>query len=882
LDDPSHIRMRLSPLVDLGYAVEIPHKTRKKHGYHPLRNHQTGITQTLEFTHLNPVLIAIHSMGTCSIYTCSIYTCSIYALYPICDGQHLCADEPLGSGARLPCLASRMLDADLLLLPDVKHFQCYLKPLAFDGAVRLSNPEGILMQSSRRLDWHCHLWCPLSFLLAFVFTLGMNFSHALGQTPLSIVVQGDEIQRTDQMVHIPIQRSLIDPSAKFIVLESEATGPILAQVGSAWLLDQPDAAAITNPDDSSQADDTSQVWLTMILPKVPAQTTVTLKISADQNLKKGAAEFGWNSDQQPANATLNLGDLPALQLMGQAFDDSTSQQRDLTYKVFHHVYMPGFELPITKGAGGLFPHHRGLFYGFNKITVTQDETQAEIDTWHARKAHQSLDQVVSHEAGPVFGRQVLKINWVNEAVSPAKVFAVELRELVVVAIGDQRLIQFSSRLESKAGDIELKGDPQHAGFQFRASQQVADVTKGKTYYVRPDGKDEPGSFRNWPADTSHVDLPFHAMSFVLDNKRLTCIRLDQPQNPRPARFSERDYGRFGCYFEYQLKPEQPLEVKYQLQLIPGEIDVPTAQRLQTQFATPLKIKVETAKAQFPEPLAVQLKNLRQENTQPLFQGQPNGWDTAIRERGWIMYDVDHYKMWYTGYDGTREGKKMLGLATSKDGLKWERNAGNPIFTQHWVEDMSVVKHDGNYWMFAEGPKDVAHLLRSEDGITWQSLGPIDIRLTNGQPISSGPYGTPTALVIDQKWYLFYERHDQGIWVATSTDMKTWANVQDTPVMQPGLNGFDNQMMALNQVLPVADGFLAMLHGSGDQQTPRTWACTAAFSKDLIHWTGIGAAITLLPANQSSGLIVQGPQDAWFYTVHGKVDRFSGISAADFR
>ena len=50
----------------------------------------------------------------------------------------------------------------------------------------------------------------------------------------------------------------------------------------------------------------------------------------------------------------------------------------------------------------------------------------------------------------------------------------------------------------------------------------------------------------------------------------------------------------------------------------------------------------------------------------------------------------------------------------------------------------IVKHDGKYWMFAEGRHDRAHLLVSEDGLDWKPLGKLDIRLKNGDPISRRP------------------------------------------------------------------------------------------------------------------------------------------------
>src|SRR5262249_48765927 len=58
---------------------------------------------------------------------------------------------------------------------------------------------------------------------------------------------------------------------------------------------------------------------------------------------------------------------------------------------------------------------------------------------------------------------------------------------------------------------------------------------------------------------------------------------------------------------------------------------------------------------------------------PFFKGAGEGkWDAAIRERGWVMREGDQWKLWYTGYDGTRSATMHLGYATSADGINWKR------------------------------------------------------------------------------------------------------------------------------------------------------------------------------------------------------------------
>ncbi|MHC4570851.1 MAG: SMP-30/gluconolactonase/LRE family protein [Planctomycetota bacterium] len=224
---------------------------------------------------------------------------------------------------------------------------------------------------------------------------------------------------------------------------------------------------------------------------------------------------------------------------------------------------------------------------------------------------------------------------------------------------------------------------------------------------------------------------------------------------------------------------------------------------------------------------------------PLFAGTgKDTWDRKIRERGYILHEGDTYHMWYTGYNDDRSDTKYLGYATSRDGLKWTRHPSNPIFDQSWVEDVFVVKHDSIYYMFAEGRNDIAHMMTSTDRVHWQNHGKLDIRHTTGKPLSPGPYGTPTIWIEGETWYLFYERDDLGIWLATSTDRNVWTNVQDEPVLPRGPKSYDSKLLALDYVVKYKGRYYAYYHGIGPgpgNQQWGNWTTCMAVSTDLVHW-----------------------------------------------
>ena len=269
----------------------------------------------------------------------------------------------------------------------------------------------------------------------------------------------------------------------------------------------------------------------------------------------------------------------------------------------------------------------------------------------------------------------------------------------------------------------------------------------------------------------------------------------------------------------------------------------------------------------------ELTDFTQQGDAPVFQGAgPGHWDAAIRERGWVLFDSGVYKLWYTGYDGTPTGRRMLGLATSPDGQTWTRNPNNPLTPDRWVEDVMVVRDGKNYLMVAEGEADRAQLLTSTDGIKWESKGTLDIRLTTGKPIPTGPFGTPTLFRDKTRWLLYYERNDAGVWLAASDDLKTWTNLQDDPILTPGPAEHDHDMIALDQVLERDGRYYAYYHGcAATGPNTKKWSCALAASDDLRHWTKYpGNPLTPIEANRSSGALVTTPHGTRFVTTHPAV------------
>ena len=377
-------------------------------------------------------------------------------------------------------------------------------------------------------------------------------------------ISAGAIPRRESTVKIPLQKPL----------------PSTSQVWIKGITNQPLPGQVIAPSPGEEA--LVKGWLVFIVPDLPSGESREVSAAIETDVLAEGRCFVWQSPC-PGQTELLWGGRPVLRYVHPTLDESTPEKRGETYKPYHHVFDPQGKILLTKGPGGLFPHHRGLFFGFNRISYGAGQT---ADTWHCNKGEsQSHEGFERSEVGPVLGRHLCRVAWHGQ---DGKVFVDELRELTAWNSSRGVFLELASHLTTRVGRVKLDGDPQHAGFQFRATQKVPDKTASQTYYLRPDGRGEPGQFRNWPDHSSHVNLPWHALSFVVDDQRYTACFLDRPQNPKEARFSERDYGRFGSYFEYELTEDRPLDVRYRFWLQEGEMQVSEVANLSSDFVQPIE------------------------------------------------------------------------------------------------------------------------------------------------------------------------------------------------------------------------------------------------------------------------------------------------------
>jgi len=403
-------------------------------------------------------------------------------------------------------------------------------------------------------------------------------------------ITGARRDLTNVVVRVPVQDAQLSELAQRVYDERGADAKLLIQTSPPRLLAKEGLThEITLLLGSLKANETKTLTYrgtrSSLLPIIPGNVL----FSANRSfrwliLPHGRLDLDWHVSGK---------DLPLLRYMGEPLDESTKDRRAETFKPYHHVFALDGETLLSKGLGGLYPHHRGLFFGFNKVTYGVGK---KADVWHCTgDAYESHETFVQSSAGAVFGRHRVRINWHGEK---REVFADEEREITVYAPHDNgMLIEFASIVRPSVDNVRLDGDPQHAGFHFRASNEVAEqfnAKKPETYFLRPDGKGKIGEERNWDPKTKKgpVNLPWDAMSFTVGGKRYTALYLDHPDNPKEARGSERVYGRIGSYFEYNLTKDKPLRVQYRIWIQEGEMTVDQCEALSRAFTEPVTVLVK--------------------------------------------------------------------------------------------------------------------------------------------------------------------------------------------------------------------------------------------------------------------------------------------------
>ena len=275
--------------------------------------------------------------------------------------------------------------------------------------------------------------------------------------------------------------------------------------------------------------------------------------------------FAWK-DTKGQYMDLTLGGKKVARFM-YGYDESSEQRRFETYKPLLHVYGADGQR-LTNGPDGeseypmkgiQYPHHRAIFIGWNKLT----HGGKSYDLWHMKGVEQVHQKFIEATAGSNSVTLKSLIHWRDSEDKPV---IVEEREMTISCPGGagEVIVDFITELKAVRGDVFLGGDPEHAGFQYRAHDDVGKgaAEKKATYLFHKDGIDP----------KKDTDLPWVAMSYGLGEKRYSVLHMSHPANPGASKYSAyRDYGRFGIFFTKEIPAGQTLKLKYRIWVAEGQM-----------------------------------------------------------------------------------------------------------------------------------------------------------------------------------------------------------------------------------------------------------------------------------------------------------------------
>ncbi|MFO8013961.1 MAG: PmoA family protein [Phycisphaerae bacterium] len=251
-------------------------------------------------------------------------------------------------------------------------------------------------------------------------------------------------------------------------------------------------------------------------------------------------------------------------------DTSSKERHHETYKPYLHILDPADGEPITKGPHGKYTHHRGLFIGWSKLACDGKR----YDFWHMSGGDIVHQKFLKKEAGPDEAVLTSLTHWITKDGKTVVVEARTMRFLPPPTDDGIVVVDFVSTLKAPGEAVDLQGDPEHAGMQYRPHNGVAENKSAK--YLFPKESITSGNVKN------ERDLPWAAETYELRGKTYSVQHMNHPSNPKETRYSAyRDYGRFGAFFEKEIPAGESLTVRYRILIRKG--DLPPRDTLQKYY-----------------------------------------------------------------------------------------------------------------------------------------------------------------------------------------------------------------------------------------------------------------------------------------------------------
>ena len=207
-----------------------------------------------------------------------------------------------------------------------------------------------------------------------------------------------------------------------------------------------------------------------------------------------------------------------------------------------------------------YPHHRGIFIGWNQIRSDLAGPDAKVkafDLWHFNNGGtMTVAKFDKLEGGKNSATIVATIEWRGGAKdeSGSDLLLNETRTLTVSRPAAKTTQVDAQFVLKPARDLTLGGDLQHAGVHFRASASVEKNARDTAYVWEPDLDGKGGK-------VASKEMKWARYTFPIGARWYHATELNAPTNPTDE-LSWRDYGRFGFFFKKDLKKDEPLTIRY--------------------------------------------------------------------------------------------------------------------------------------------------------------------------------------------------------------------------------------------------------------------------------------------------------------------------------
>ncbi len=186
---------------------------------------------------------------------------------------------------------------------------------------------------------------------------------------------------------------------------------------------------------------------------------------------------------------------------------------------------------------------------------------------------------------------------------------------------------------------------------------------------------------------------------------------------------------------------------------------------------------------------------------PIFTPQDNPSMPNAVSQGEILYENGIYKMWYLcTYNA---GKGNIWYAESQDGINWQNKSNQPVFENdlpgtwddYTVGPGAIVKDaQGNYMLYYNGWSNQygqwqIGLATSIDGVNWERY---NNPVLHADSSSEFKIGVVSVLKFNSIYYMYYNAspiNNYNSWrinLATSTDGLHWTKYSSNPILSPTL------------------------------------------------------------------------------------------------